>query len=84
MDVLSRGNVTNACGNVYGSATRKTHFDRTENRKPSEKILVSWADPESVFGLDKFKVYRPLYNVQLMRDLDSPLDSGLRRHRHDD
>ena len=46
---------------------------RTENRKPTEKILVSWADPESVFGLDKFKVYRPLYNVQLMRDLDSPL-----------
>ena len=44
-----------------------------ENRKPSEEILVSWADPESVFGLDKFKVYRPLYNVQLIRDLDSPL-----------
>jgi transposase len=46
---------------------------RKENRKPSEKILVSWADPDSVFGLDKFKVYRPLYNVQLVRDLDSPL-----------
>jgi transposase len=46
---------------------------RTENRKPSEKILVSWSDPESVFGMDKFKVNRPLYNVQLLRDLDSPL-----------
>ena len=46
---------------------------RKEYQKPSEKILVSWADPESVFGLDKFKVYRPLYNAQLIRDLDSPL-----------
>jgi hypothetical protein len=46
---------------------------RKDARKPSEKILVSWADPDSVFGLDKFKVYRPLYNVQLLRDLDSPL-----------
>lgn len=44
-----------------------------QNRKPPEKILVSWSDPESVFGMDKFKVHRPLYNVQLLRDLDSPL-----------
>ena len=46
---------------------------RTENRKTAEKILVSWSDPDSVFGRDKFKVYRPLYHVQLLRDLDSPL-----------
>ena len=56
---------------------RKRHEDNARRRawfrKPSEKILVSWADPESVFGLDKFRVYRPLYNVQLLRDLDSPL-----------
>jgi transposase len=56
---------------------RQRHADnamrKKEHRKPSEKILVSWADPEAVFGLDKFKVYRPLYNVQLVRDLDSPL-----------
>ena len=43
-----------------------------QNRKPPEKILVSWSDPESVFALDKFRVYRPLYNVELVRDLDSP------------
>jgi transposase len=43
-----------------------------QNRKPLEKILVSWSDPESVFGLDKYRVYRPLYNVEFLRDLDSP------------
>jgi transposase len=42
---------------------------RSDKRKPLEKIVVSWADPESVFGLDKLKVYRPLYNVQTISDL---------------
>ena len=59
------------------SCLRQRHDENSrrahQNRKPSEKILVSWSDPESVFGMDKFKVYRPLYNVQLLRDLDSPL-----------
>ncbi|MCY2993370.1 MAG: hypothetical protein NTY19_36660, partial [Planctomycetota bacterium] len=31
------------------------------------------ADPEAPLGLDKEKVYRPLYNVQLFQDLESPL-----------
>lgn len=42
---------------------------RSDKRKPVEKIVVSWADPESVFGLDKLKVFRPLYNVQTVSDL---------------
>ena len=36
---------------------------RSDKRKPEKKIVISLTDPESVFGLDKFKVYRPLYNV---------------------
>jgi hypothetical protein len=42
-------------------------------RKAAAAIVVSPADPEAVVGRDKEKVYRPLYNVQLVDDLDSPL-----------
>jgi transposase len=42
---------------------------RSDKRKPEEKIVISLTDPESVFGLDKEKVYRPLYNVQTVSDL---------------
>ena len=42
---------------------------RSDKRKPVDKIVVSLTDPESVFGLDKEKVYRPLYNVQTVCDL---------------
>ena len=42
---------------------------RSDKRKPEEKIVVSLTDPESIFGLDKEKVYRPLYNVQTVSDL---------------
>ena len=33
-------------------------------------------DPAAAVGWDKYKVFRPLYNLQLMRDLDSPLALG--------
>jgi transposase len=42
-------------------------------RRPAKKIVVSATDSESALGLDKEKVFRPLYNVQLMKDLDSLL-----------
>lgn len=45
-------------------------------RRPAEKIVVSPSDPQAALGRDKLKVYRPLYNVQLVRDLDSPLVLG--------
>jgi DDE family transposase len=43
------------------------------DRKPADKILISPSDPESFLGRDKLNVFRPLYSVQLVRDLDSPL-----------
>jgi hypothetical protein len=46
--------------------------DPKRRRKP-EKIVVSVSDPEAALGHDKFNVFRPLYNVQLAWDLDSPL-----------
>lgn len=46
--------------------------DRCRRRDP-EKIAVSTSDPDTALGRDKFHVFRPLYNVQLMCDLNSPL-----------
>jgi transposase len=42
-------------------------------RLPADKVRISASDPEAVLGLDKAKVYRPLYNVQLVPDLGSSL-----------
>jgi len=42
-------------------------------RTPPEKVVLSPGDPEAVLGRDKQRVFRPLYTVQLMDDLDSPL-----------
>ena len=49
--------------------------DRQERRRRREakRIVVSTSDPEAALGRDKFKVFRPLYNVQLARDVNSPL-----------
>jgi len=49
--------------------------DPKRRRKP-EKVVVSASDPEAALGRDKYNVFRPLYNVQLVRDLDSPLCLG--------
>jgi transposase len=46
---------------------------RSSKRKPEDKVLVSLTDPEAALGRDKLDVFRPLFNVQLLRDLDSPL-----------
>ena len=45
-------------------------------RLPVKKIVVSGSDPQSESGRDKEKVFRPLYNWQLLRDLDSPFVLG--------
>ena len=52
--------------------------DRQEpkRRRKPEKIVVSTSDPEAALGRDKYNVFRPLYNVQLVRDLDSQLCLG--------
>ena len=42
-------------------------------RRKREKIVVSPSDPEAALGRDKQHVFRPLYNVQLVCDVDSPL-----------
>jgi radical SAM protein with 4Fe4S-binding SPASM domain len=49
---------------------------RACDRLQPEEVRVSTADPEAVLGQDKEGVYRPLYNIQFLRDLDSPLILG--------
>jgi transposase len=46
---------------------------RSSKRKQADKVLVSPSDPEAVLARDKLNVFRPLYTVQLLRDLDAPL-----------
>ena len=45
---------------------------RASKRKDPAKIVVSPSDPEAALGRDKQDVFRPLYNVQVVDDLDSP------------
>ena len=42
-------------------------------RREPNKIVISPGDPEAALGLDKDHVFRPLYTVQTIRDVDSPL-----------
>jgi len=49
---------------------------RACKRKPPERLVVSVSDSEAACGRDKLKVFRPLYNVQLNYDLDSPFILG--------
>jgi hypothetical protein len=46
---------------------------RACDRKRAQPVRVNPSDPEAVPGRDKEEVYRPLYNPQVLRDLDSPL-----------
>jgi transposase len=45
---------------------------RACKRQAPEKVVISPSDPEAALGRDKQDVYRPLYNVQILDDLDSP------------
>jgi transposase len=54
---------------------------RNGGKRPSKQtkrgqLVVSPSDPEAALGLDKDKVFRPLYNVQVVDDLDSPFILG--------
>jgi hypothetical protein len=60
-------------GTILRDRLQQNERRRSCKRKPPEKVLVSLTDPQAALGRDKFDVFRPLYNVQLLRDLDSPL-----------
>jgi transposase len=67
----------------FGRARRTLLKQHAENarrsrdrRQEPEKIVISTSDFEAALGRDKEKVFRPLYNVQVVQDLESPLILG--------
>jgi transposase len=48
------------------------YYSPSERREP-DKLVVSPSDPEAALGVDKDHVFRPLYTIQTIRDVDSPL-----------
>jgi transposase len=44
---------------------------RKDKRKKSEQVRIAIGDPMAPFGRDKMKVFRPLYNVQTMTDVET-------------
>jgi hypothetical protein len=67
----------------YGQAQEQLAQRHARNRgkSPSKQtdpaqLVVSTSDVQAALGLDKEKVFRPLYNVQVADDLDSPLVLG--------
>jgi transposase len=61
-------------------ALRKEHARNArrpgDKRQDPEKIVISTGDPEAALGRDKEKVFRPLYNFQVVQDTESPLVLG--------
>ena len=47
-----------------------------KKRRPAEAVRVCASEPEAALGRDKLKTFRPLYNVQLVSDLQTPLILG--------
>ena len=45
----------------------------SSQRCAPDKIVISTGDPEAPLGLDKEQVLRPLYTVQTVCDVESPL-----------
>ena len=47
-----------------------------DQRQDAEKIVISTSDFQAALGRDKEKVFRPLYNLQVVQDTESPLVLG--------
>jgi DDE family transposase len=45
-------------------------------RRSAEQIKICPSEPEAALGKDKLKVFRPLYNTQIVQDIDSPFVLG--------
>jgi transposase len=47
-----------------------------QKRQAPETIVISTSDPAAALGRDKEKVFRPLYTLQVVQDIESPLILG--------
>jgi hypothetical protein len=55
---------------------RKQKGKARSRRKSAARLVICPTEPEAVPGKDKHKVFRPLYNVQILQDSDSPFILG--------
>jgi transposase len=61
---------------VRAEHQRKQKRQRKAKRRSAETLKVCPREHQAVLGRDKLKVFRPLYNVQFVCDLDSPFVLG--------
>ena len=54
----------------------KQRRQRKATRCPPERVKVCPSEPEAALGKDKSKVFRPLYNTQMLQDVESPFVLG--------
>ena len=55
---------------------KKQRRQRKVKRRTAEEVKISPCEPEAVLGKDKMKVFRPLFNTQIVQDVDSPFVLG--------
>jgi transposase len=55
---------------------QRQHGKSARRRKNADKVVICPSDPEAVLGKDKHKVFRPLFNTQILQDVDSPFVLG--------
>jgi transposase len=51
---------------------RESHKSK-KKRRSADQVRISLSEPEAALGRDKLKTFRPLYDVHLASDLDTPL-----------
>src|SRR5262245_19010355 len=54
---------------LAGLQAATQHYSPSERRAP-DKLVISTGDPEAALGVDKDHVFRPLYTIQTVRDVD--------------
>jgi transposase len=55
---------------------KKQRRQRKAKRIPAERVVICPSEPGAALGKDKQKVFRPLYNTQILQDVDSPFVLG--------
>ncbi len=55
---------------------QRQHGKSARRRKNPDKVVICPSDPEAVMGKDKHKVFRPLFNTQILQDVDSAFVLG--------
>jgi len=53
-------------------ARRESHKSKSR-RRSADQVRIAPSEPEAALGRDKLKTFRPLYNIHLASDLDTPL-----------